>query len=92
MKVAGQTEEIHTFVYDLPLLNEKQEVVMFQVYGIDRISTSVQQINITEVIGLFQGLNAKEVKRPVGEIDVLIGFEYAGFHPIRVWMKFLKNS
>ena len=38
---------------------------------------------LREVIGLFQGLNAKDVKRPVGEINVLIGFEYAGFHPIR---------
>ena len=35
------------------------------------------------MVGLFQGLNAKEVKRPVGELDVFIGFEYAGFHPIR---------
>ena len=83
VKMGGQKEEIHSFVYDLPLLNERREVVMFQVYGINRISTNVQQINLTEVIGLFQGLNAKEVKRPVGEIDVLIGFEYAGFHPIR---------
>ena len=32
---------------------------------------------------MFQGLKAKEVKRPVEEIDDLIGFEYAGFHPIK---------
>ena len=36
-----------------PLLNEKGEVVMFQVHGIDKISTNVQQINLMEAIGLF---------------------------------------
>ena len=46
-KVGGQKEEIHSFVYDLPLFNEKGEVVMFQVHGIDRISTNVEQINLS---------------------------------------------
>ena len=40
MKVGEQKEEMHPLVYDLPLMNEKGEVVMFQVYGIDRISTN----------------------------------------------------
>ena len=61
VKVGGQKEEIYSFVY--LLLNEKAEVVMLQVYGIHRISRNVQQINLTEVIGLFQGLNTKKVKR-----------------------------
>ena len=60
MKVSGREEEIHSFVYDLPLLNEKGEVVIFQVHGIHRISTNVQQMNLMEVIGLFQGLNTKK--------------------------------
>ena len=50
MKVDEQKEEMHSLVYDLPLLNEKGEVVMFQVYVIDRIFTNVRQINLTEAI------------------------------------------
>ena len=29
------------------------------------------------------GLQKEDIGRPEGEIDVLIGFEYAGFHPVR---------
>ena len=30
---------------------------------------------------LFKDVTKQEIARPTGEIDVLIGFEYAGFHP-----------
>ena len=33
---------------------------------------------------LFDDASLKEIKRPSGEIHVLIGFEYAGYHPLRV--------
>jgi len=32
---------------------------------------------------LFTDLDKKDLNCPKGQIDVLIGFEYAGFHPIR---------
>ena len=32
---------------------------------------------------LFEGLEKEDLDRPEGEMDVLIGFEYAGFHPVR---------
>ena len=31
---------------------------------------------------LFVGLKKTDIQRPVGEVDVLIGCEYAGFHPV----------
>ena len=30
---------------------------------------------------LFRSVTKDDITRPTGEIDVLIGFEYAGFHP-----------
>ena len=33
---------------------------------------------------LFHGVNKAEVDRPTGGIDVLIGYEYAGFHSVRL--------
>ena len=53
------------------------------MYGIDRISTKVRDIDLTEVMYLFDDLVPEDIKRHAGEIDVLIGFEYAGFHPVR---------
>jgi len=30
---------------------------------------------------LFRNVTKEEIARSTGEVDVLIGFEYAGFHP-----------
>ena len=54
---------------------------IWKVYGIEKISTEIKTINVQGV--LFDGIQMKELKRPSGEIDVLIGYEYAGFHPVR---------
>ena len=49
----------------------------------NNISTEVKQIKVEDVIGLFEGVRVEEVRRPYGSIDVLIGFEYAGCHPVK---------
>ena len=82
-KVDGKQEEIILFVYDLPLINSVGEIVHFRVYGINRISTELKAIIIENVLHLFHGITGKKVRRPTGEIDVLVGFEYAGHHPVR---------
>ena len=53
------------------------------MYGINKISRNVQQFELRGVAELFSDLEEEDVKFPDGEIDVLIGFEYAGFHPVR---------
>ena len=82
-KVGGKRERMTSCQYSLPLLDKKGNVVEFQVYGIDQISEEVKIVEFEDVIHLFTNLRESEVKRPVGEVDVLIGFEYAGFHPVR---------
>ena len=67
----------------MPLIDKQGKTVEFQVYGINQISTEVKEMNVEGVLHLFDDLTAVDVKRPIGEIIVLIGFEYAGFHPVR---------
>ena len=83
-KVGGKTEEINSYRYTLPLQNRNGGYAEFVVYGIDKISTPVKAINTSSVKALFDDASLKEIKRPIGEIHVLIGFEYAGYHPLRV--------
>ena len=83
IKVGGKQEKINSFEYALPLLNENNEQITLKVYGIEKISTGMQQINVKGVIKLFKDVHEKDVNRPIGEIDALIGLEYAGFHPVR---------
>ena len=83
VKVGGETEEIDSYKYRLNLIDRNGEIVPFEVYGINRISTIIKEINIEGVAQLFHNVREDEIKRPYGEIDVLIGFEYAGYHPVR---------
>ena len=82
-KVGGKQEEMISYVYDLPLIDSIGEIVHFRVHGIDRISTEIKAISIKDVLHLFHGITGKSVRRPTGEIDVLVGFEYVGHHPVR---------
>ena len=83
VKVGGNKEEISSYLYDLPLKNRDGEVVILQVYGIDKVSTHLKPIDLSDVIKLFKNVSELELQRPEGEVDVLVGFEYAGYHPVR---------
>ena len=77
----GVNEEIDSCQYEVPLVNEHGEVETFYAYGIDRISTPIEKTNSKTVLSLFKGIDETHIHRPTGEIYMLIGFEYAGFHP-----------
>ena len=81
-KVGGKQEEMISYVYDLPLIDSVGEIVHFREHGTDRISTEMKAISIGNILHLFHGITGKSVRRPTGEIDVLVGFEYAGHHPV----------
>ena len=52
-------------------------------YGIEKISTELKDININEAVKLFKNVTIDDICRPTGEIDVHVGFEYAGYHPTK---------
>ena len=81
-KVGGVKEKLKSFMYILELLDQNNVKVEFQVYGIDKITTELESINIQGVLHLFKNAKSNELKRPTGEVDVLIGYEYAGYHPV----------
>ena len=81
------TEIIDSKLYNLQLKDQKNKPVMFEVYGINRISNDIEAIDIQGISHLFSqselcGLN--EVK---GTIDVLIGLDHAIYHPQIVTQK-----
>ena len=82
VKVGGSKVEMKSSVYTLPLIDQSGNSIQFQVYRMDKISTRMYSIDVARVMHLFHGVHKTEVDRPTGEIDVLIGYEYAGFHPV----------
>ena len=61
------------------------KTVEFKVCGIDLISTKVHGIKLDGMLfkNLFKSLHKKEVPQSNGEIEALIVYEYAGYHPVK---------
>ena len=81
LKVGGVNEKLVSYKYKLTLIDKRGQELQIDVYGIDKITSNIQAVNLDGVHRLFKDVTKEEIARPTGEIDVLIGFEYAGFHP-----------
>ena len=82
-KVGGQIEKMSSFMYTLPLIDKGNRVVTINVYGIEKISR-VHQGDITSLMQIFKGVPINDIQRPRGEINVLVGFNYASIHPHKI--------
>ena len=78
-KVGGNQDKFLSYKYYLQLVDRKEEIVEFEVYGIDKMAKG---INVKGVSSIFKNVNLEELIHPIGEIDVLIRFKYAGYHPV----------
>ena len=80
--VGGQAKEIDSYRYKVQLVDKAGCTVEIEALGIDQISTDIQKINIDKVKQSFTRKEVLEIERPAeGVIDLLVGFEYAGYHP-----------
>ena len=58
---------------------------MLSLFGINKISSDIVGINTDVICAKFYGLTEKYLDRPTeGEIDCLIGYNYAAFHPLKI--------
>ena len=81
VKVGGKKETINSKVFQIPLYDSEKNIEIFKAYGIEKISSSIQCTNVNDFSKILKIDNDK-IRRPTtGEIDMLIGYEYAGFHP-----------
>ena len=83
VKIGGQTQKIETMKYKLPLLDKQGHAVEFEVYGINKITSDIEHVNVESIVHLFRNVTKEEIARPAGPVDVLIGYEYAAYHPER---------
>ena len=82
VKVENTTETINSKLYQVPVIDRDGEIEVFEAYGIPKISSAIERIDVELLAGILE-IDVKGLERPTGEVDLLIGFEYAGFHPER---------
>ena len=75
--------DLESKIYELHLKDKAEKVVTIEVIGLDEISTRISEVKLDGIKNLFSGINTDELCRPTdGEIDCLIGYQYAAFHPV----------
>ena len=79
--VGGKAETLSSKQYTLSLFDEEGNTVNIIAYGIERITSTIQQVDVNNIAKLFEGVNEEDITRPVGPVDVLIGYNYADLHP-----------
>ena len=84
IKVGGDEEEIASFKYEVPLTQTNGTTYIIEAYGIQTISSQIHQINLKPIKHLFPQTPLQEIERPVGQVEMLIGYNYAPLHPRQV--------
>ena len=81
--VGGEVQQIESYRYIVFIRDQEGQVIEMEVLGIQKISTHIEFIDTSGIVSKFKNNEAKHVSRPVdGSIDMLIGFQYAAYHPI----------
>ena len=81
--IGGIERNEDSYKYGIPLIDCEGKIRIIVAYGIEKITTEISNINTGHMNKLFNQGNMSQVRRPSGTVDLLIGFEYAAWHPIR---------
>ena len=82
--VGGESKSLKSNIYNLVLHNSRGRKADIEAYGIHTISTKIEAVPLEKIASLLQ-IPEGELNRPQeGEIDILIGQQYAALHPIRI--------
>ena len=83
MTTAGGKKSItNSYKYKLSLRDKSLTSHNLNVYGIDRTTNNIAKVELNPIIQNFENVDLRDIQRPPGEVDLLIGYDYAGWHPI----------
>ena len=81
IKAGGSIENIQSNKYKVELTDKCGRFVEFIGYGLPNISTEIKPIRLEAVMSVFPDVDKSEMTQPSGQVDLLVGLDYAAFHP-----------
>ena len=76
-----------TKLYCVEMMNQSGDRILIRAFGVEKISEVVSGQDLSVIKDRFsdevQSQWGKISKRPFGRVQLLIGEEYAGFHPVQ---------
>ena len=83
----NDTKCLNSMRYKLKMIDKHSNLIEIEAYGIERISTATSVIDPNVLSRIF-AIDPSTILRPNGaEIDILIGMQYAAYHPVRIEAK-----
>ena len=68
--------------YKVPLVDLQGRTFVINAHSINTISSNIQGLEFSNLRQFFPKVNIDQLVRPKGEVDILIGYNYAAWHPI----------
>ena len=79
----GEKKVIESERYFVPIVNLNGQVKHVSAFGIERIINSISEIDTECIMNIFPGVPFGQIARPCGEVELLVGYDYAGWHPTK---------
>ncbi|KAK4304812.1 hypothetical protein Pmani_023247 [Petrolisthes manimaculis] len=80
-KVGNVTDNYYSKEYCLPLSDKQGNVVSIRAVGIKEISSTLEPVDVSKLVTLFEGIETKDIARPCGNIDLLVGSDCCDILP-----------
>ena len=83
-KVGNTTDRIKSKEYTLPLTDTEGKVWQICVYGMDEVTTNLEESDVSKVVHFFPEISLEDIERPKGKIELLIGADCCELLPNKV--------
>lgn len=80
-KVGNVTERYASKEYEIPITDSEGKIWNIKAFGINEISSNVSEVDMSEVVTLFENISSSDLESPSGDIDFLVGTDYCELLP-----------
>ena len=81
IKVGNDRETFSTKEYTVQLEDKHGNLVEIIAIGIEKISTEIRNLDMSDDANLFSDITANDIRRPEGTIDILLGIDHCELLP-----------
>ena len=83
LNLTTKEQKVPSHRYNVDLFDRSGRKYEMTAFGIDSIINAISHVEVDELLHLFDNINKEDVRRPAGEVDILVGLEYAAWNPVR---------
>ena len=85
MRVVGRDyEQLDSVMYEFYVRDRQGKQHLVKAVGLETITEGSRKVDMAPIKKAFPQLKMEDVERPEGEVDVLLGMELRGMHPVAV--------